>query len=58
MRNYVQGDRFSPKNVLPHIHPYAFRHTAASMVIENGIDLVTAANEFGHEIPTEIIYVQ
>ena len=41
------GD-FSKKNALPHIHPHAFRHTVASMMIADGIDLVTAANELGH----------
>lgn len=39
---------FSKQNSLPHIHPHAFRHTVASMMIADGIDLVTAANELGH----------
>ena len=39
---------FSNKNGLPHIHPHAFRHTAASTMIANGVDLVTTANELGH----------
>lgn len=39
---------FCAKNDLPHIHPHAFRHTAASMMIANGVDLVTTANELGH----------
>lgn len=39
---------FSEKHNLPHIHPHAFRHTAASTMIANGVDLVTAANELGH----------
>ena len=33
---------------MPHIHPHAFRHTAASLLIANGIDLVTTAAELGH----------
>lgn len=41
-------NRFSAENGLPHIHPHAFRHTAASIMIANGIDLVTTANELGH----------
>lgn len=41
-------NRFSRDNALPHIHPHAFRHTAASTMIANGVDLVTAANELGH----------
>ncbi len=40
--------RFSKEKKLPHIHPHAFRHTAASMMIANGVDLVTTANELGH----------
>lgn len=40
--------RFSQKYNLPHIHPHAFRHTAASMMIANGVDLVTTAAELGH----------
>ena len=41
-------DKFSKKYNLPHIHPHAFRHTAASMMIANGVDLVNAAAELGH----------
>ena len=50
---------FSEKNNLPHIHPHAFRHTAASMMIANGVDLVTTANELGHAnaTTTAMIYV-
>lgn len=40
--------KFSAQNGLPHIHPHAFRHTAASIMIASGIDLVTTANELGH----------
>ena len=40
--------RFSEKHNLPHIHPHAFRHTAASTMIANGVDLVTTAAELGH----------
>ena len=39
---------FSKSNSLPHIHPHAFRHTVASTMIADGIDLVTAASELGH----------
>ena len=41
-------NKFSEKNSLPHIHPHAFRHTAASLMIASGIDIVTAAGELGH----------
>ena len=41
-------DKFSKENDLPHIHPHAFRHTVASTLIANGVDLVTTAAELGH----------
>lgn len=41
-------NKFSEAHGLPHIHPHAFRHTAASIMIANGVDLVTTANELGH----------
>ena len=41
-------NKFSREKGLPHINPHAFRHTAASTMIANGIDLVTTANELGH----------
>lgn len=40
--------KFSKAEDLPHIHPHLFRHTAASTLIANGIDLVTTAAELGH----------
>jgi integrase len=33
---------------LPHLHPHAFRHTAASNMIATGTDIVTASSELGH----------
>lgn len=49
---------FSKRHNLPHIHPHAFRHTAASIMIANGVDLVTTAAELGHADPntTALIY--
>lgn len=44
--------KFSATNGLPHIHPHAFRHTAASTMIASGVDLVTTANELGHSNAT------
>ena len=44
--------KFSKEHVLPHLHPHAFRHTAASTMIMNGVDVVTAAAEMGHASPT------
>ena len=43
---------FSKKHDLPHIHPHAFRHTAASTMIANGVDIVTTAGELGHASPS------
>lgn len=44
--------KFSERHGLPHVHPHAFRHTAASTMIANGVDLVTAASELGHATAT------
>ena len=41
-----QGE--SRDQVFRYIHPHAFRHTAASIMIANGVDLVNAAAELGH----------
>lgn len=41
-------NKFSDSKGLPHIHPHAFRHTAASTMIASGVDLVTTAAELGH----------
>ena len=40
--------KFSKQHNLPHINPHAFRHTAASVLIANGMDVVTVANMLGH----------
>jgi integrase len=39
---------FSKRHQLPHINPHAFRHTAASVLISNGIDVVTVSKQLGH----------
>lgn len=43
---------FSKKHDIPPLHPHAFRHTAASTMIANGVDIVTTAAELGHASPT------
>ncbi|MEA4814454.1 MAG: site-specific integrase [Oscillospiraceae bacterium] len=43
---------FSRRHDLPHINPHAFRHTAASMLIANGLDIVTVSKQLGHASPT------
>ena len=51
-------NKFSQAEDLPHIHPHAFRHTVASILLSNGIDAVTTAGELGHADPntTNAIY--
>ncbi|MFB0921179.1 MAG: tyrosine-type recombinase/integrase [Oscillospiraceae bacterium] len=41
-------NKFSKCNDLPHINPHAFRHTAASLLINNGQDIVTVSKRLGH----------
>lgn len=43
---------FSKRHNLPHIHPHMFRHTAASVLIANGHDIVTVSKLLGHANPT------
>ncbi len=39
---------FSVRHSLPHINPHAFRHTAASVLLANGTDIVTVSKQLGH----------
>lgn len=43
--------RFSIRHNLPHIHPHSFRHTAASIMISHGVDVVSVAGMLGHSTP-------
>ena len=49
---------FSRRHGLPHINPHAFRHTAASVMIVQGTDIVTISKMLGHAkvSTTEDIY--
>ncbi|MBR6258789.1 MAG: tyrosine-type recombinase/integrase [Oscillospiraceae bacterium] len=49
---------FSRRHDLPHINPHAFRHTAASVLISHGSDIVTVSKMLGHAkvSTTEDIY--
>ena len=49
---------FSRRHGLPHINPHAFRHTAASVLISKGSDIVTVSKMLGHAkvSTTEDIY--
>lgn len=40
--------KFTKRHDLPHLHPHGFRHTNASILIGNGVDVVTVANRLGH----------
>lgn len=40
--------KFSKRHGLPHIHPHTFRHTMASLLISNGMDVVTVSKRLGH----------
>lgn len=39
---------FSKRHGLPHINPHAFRHSAASIMISQGVDIVTVSKMLGH----------
>jgi integrase len=39
---------FSKRYKLPHINPHAFRHTAASVLISQGADIITVSKMLGH----------
>lgn len=41
-------NRFARNHGLPHINPHAFRHTAASILISEGVDIVTVSKMLGH----------
>jgi len=40
--------RFTVENKLPHISPHAFRHMAASYLINSGVDVRTVSGKLGH----------
>ena len=40
--------KFSKRRGLPHIHPHSFRHSAASILIHSGTDVVTVSKRLGH----------
>lgn len=44
--------RFSERHGLPHIHLHAFRHTFASVLISEGVDVVTVSKMLGHAKPS------
>ena len=45
-------DNFSAKYNLPHIHPHTFRHSVATNLIHEKIDVVTVSHMLGHSKPS------
>lgn len=45
-------NRFSERHNLPHLNCHAFRHTAASLLLYNGVDIVSVAYRLGHASPS------
>ena len=43
--------KFSQRHSLPHINPHAFRHSTASTLIANHVDVVTVSKVLGHASP-------
>jgi len=39
---------FCERHGFPHVHPHTFRHTAASILLSNGIDVLTVSKMLGH----------
>lgn len=44
----VMLTEFCKRHNLPHINPHMFRHTAASLLISNGVDVLTVSKMLGH----------
>ena len=40
--------KFSKRHNLPHINPHKFRHTQASLLINQGVDIVSVSKRLGH----------
>lgn len=44
----VELSEFCKRHDLPHINPHLFRHSAASILLSNGVDPLTVAGMLGH----------
>lgn len=44
--------KFDDKNGLKHINSHAFRHTVPSVMLANGVDIVTVSAYLGHSAPS------
>lgn len=40
--------KFSKRHGLPRLHPHLFRHTQASLLISQGMDILTVSKRLGH----------
>jgi len=45
-------NRLEKVHGLPHMNPHKFRHTQASILIEQGVDIVTVSKRLGHAKPS------
>lgn len=45
-------NRFSEDHGITHLTPHMFRHTAASLMIANGVDVITVSRILGHKKPS------
>ena len=50
-------DKFSKREGLPHINPHAFRHTLATQLGFNGVDIVTISKWLGHNNATTTLNI-
>ncbi len=41
-------NKFTKRHGLPHVHPHTLRHTFASILISEGVDITTVAGALGH----------
>lgn len=48
---------FCDRHGFPHINPHKFRHTAASIMIANGVDVLTVSKMLGHKSTTTTLNI-
>lgn len=47
----IKLTEFCKRNGFPSLHPHLFRHTAASIMLSNGIDVLSVSKMLGHSSP-------